>query len=190
MKSWKPILLYIFILHHSYSQITVSKFEGGSVVTKLGMGINVNGSSTLKREWIVINNPKCPMKLSDAVGINVNYTGSGYKFVPVGNIVMAEPIVAYEIHHVLYNVFGQHIKTLSNLEIADLNETKGFDKYSSWYASENQVSEYLFCVSYVAYVRMKSGVIWRYNPDEIKQELSKIQIAYEEGYSPSKEKEK
>ena len=179
------ICLLFCILSHG--QLTTLKVNGGSVVTKLSMGISVNTGSSLTREWIVINDEKCPAQLKD-VGINTVYVSSDYSFVPAGNIVLSEPIVTYEIHHVLYDVFGGHIKSLNNLEIADMSGTIDLKKSSgTWYATENQISEYLSCVSYVAAVRTTTGVIWRFKPDLIKQELSKIQIAYEEGYSPSTE---
>jgi hypothetical protein len=89
---------------------------------------------------------------------------------------------------VLYDVFGGHIKSLNNLDISDMSGTIDLKKSSgAWYATENQISEYLSCVSYVAAVRTTTGVIWRFKPELIKQELSKIQIAYEEGYNPSSE---
>lgn len=69
--------------------------------------------------------------------------------------------------------------------IEDLSGTMKLDKSGTWYANGNQISEYLSCVSYIAAVRTKEGKIWRYKPEEIKQELNSIQISYEEGYSPS-----
>lgn len=179
-----PICLLFCSL--SNAQLTTSKVNGGTVITKLGMGVSVNAGSTLTREWIVLNDEKCPVQLKD-VGINAIYISSGYSFNPSGTISLLEPIVAYEIHHVLYDVFGGHIKSLSNMNIADISGTTDLKKSGSWYASENQISEYLSCVSYVAAVRTSTGVIWRFKPELIKQELSKIQIAYEEGYSPSTE---
>jgi hypothetical protein len=54
------------------------------------------------------------------------------------------------------------------------------------YASENNVSEYFTCVSYVANVKTKSGKLWRYNYKALKEQLDKLEIAFEEGYSPKK----
>jgi len=173
----------------SQAQITTSKVNGGSIVTKLSSNIKVNDGSTLTREWIVINDEKCPIQLKD-VGINSDYiTSDGYRFKATGSMNTLEPIAAYEIHHVLYDVFGSHLMSLNNIDIKDINGTIDLSKSrGGWSPSENEVSEYLACVSYVAAVRTSKGVIWRFKPELIKQELSKIQIAYEEGYSPSPEK--
>ena len=187
MKKNSLITICVLYCLSSYSQITTSKVNGGSVVTKLSMGISVNTGSTLTRDWIVLNDEKCPVQLKD-VGVNSVYGSSEYRFVPSGSLVLSEQIVAYEIHHVLYDVFGSHIKSLNNMEITDLSGTVDLKKISgTWYATENEISEYFSCVSYVAAVRIATGVIWRFKPQLIKDELSKIQIAYEEGYSPSVE---
>lgn len=166
------------------SQIQSSKIDGGTVVLKLGYGVILNEGSSLKRDWVMLNDAKCPVQLNN-VGISAVYGDSKYSFKPVGDISVSEPITAYEIHHVLYNVFGEHIKTLSNQEVIDISDKSSFGKYSSWYASENEVSEYLFVVSYVANVRTKSGTIWRYKANVIKEELEKIKITYEADYAPS-----
>lgn len=188
MKKITFFTILIFYSVHSFSQLTVTKKEGGSVVTNLGMGIKLNDGSSLKREYTTINDPNCPIQLND-VGIETSY-GSRYFFRPIGNLTTKEPIVAYEIVHLIYNVFGEHIKSLSNTAIADIDGQKDYSKYSSWYASENNVSEYLICISYVSNVRTKGGKIWHYNFKELKDQLNKLEITFEEGYLPKKDSEK
>lgn len=185
----KKFFIAVFCLFYSivsFSQLTVSKKQGSSVVTKLGMGIKVNDGSSLNREQITINDAICPVQLSD-VGVETSYSSSSYSFKPTGSFTTKEPIVAYEVIHLIYNVFGEHIKTLSNTGITDIDGQKDFSKWASWYASGNNVSEYLTCVSYVANVRTKSGVIWHYNFKELKEQLNKIEITFEEGYLPKKD---
>jgi hypothetical protein len=190
MKTITAFSLFLLFWVASSAQVTTNKTDGGTVITKLGMGIKVNDGSSLTRQWIILNDEKCPLKLNNTVGINTVYNGNGYEFVASGGITVVEPIVAYEIDFVLYDIFGEHIQTLSCTEINDISQPVELGKHSSWYATENQISEYFFCVSYVAKVRTKSGVIWRYDPLQIKQELNKIQIAYDESYSPSIDKNK
>ena len=179
-------LLYSII---SFSQLTVSKKEGSSVVTKLGLGIKVNDGSSLKREQTTINDASCPIQLND-VGIETSYSGERYSFKSTGGLTTKEPIVAYEIIHLIYNVFGEHMTTLSNTQIIDIDGQKEFSKSASWYASGNNVSEYLICVSYVSNVRTKSGMLWHDNYKALKDQLDKLEIAFEEGYLPKKDIEK
>ena len=180
----KKLMLLCFVLLSNlcFSQITSSKSDGGSVVTNLSMGIKVNKNSTLMRDYIVLNDAKCPIQLNSGFGITTTYLQK-YTFNAVGEFTASETVLAYEIHSVLYNIFGEHIKTLSSTNVEDV--PAGQKQVSGqWYASENQVSEYLFCVSYVAKVRKANGTLWIYSPIKIKEELSKIAILYEESYIP------
>ncbi|HEY2648677.1 MAG TPA: hypothetical protein VGI38_05770, partial [Puia sp.] len=173
----------------SFAQMAVSKKEGGSVVTKLGMGIKVNDGSSLKREQITINDVTCPLQMGD-IGIETSYSSSSYSFIPTGNVSTTEPIVAYEVVHLIYNVFGEHIKTLSNTQVTDINGPKDLSKNGSWYASESNVSQFLICVSFVSNVRTQNGKLWHYNLNALVAQLKKLEISFEEGYIPKKDLDK
>lgn len=186
MKSLFFACLLLCSAHAAQSQITVVKKDGGSIVTKLGLGIKVNGNSSLNREFIILNDGSCPAQLTDA-GIETGYGSSQYAFKAVGSINTKEDLTAFGVHHVLYDIFGDHIKTLANTEIADFNSTVNLSKTGTWYASEHNVSEYLICVSYVANIRKKDGTVWHYNSKSIKEQLEKLKIAFEESYLPQKD---
>ena len=181
------ICFFLFYSIITFSQITVSKTPGSSVMTKLGYGITVNKGSSLIREKYTLNDGSCTIQL-DNVGIETSYSDK-YSFNAVGNLTTKEPIVAYEIHYILYDVFGNHMKTLSNTEITDIESTQNFPKSASWYATENNVSQYYICVSYVANVRTKNGQIWRCDLKSIKEQLTKLKIEFEDGYLPVKDKQ-
>lgn len=171
--------LLVATAQQGFSQLTVQKKDGGSVMTKLTMGIKVNDGSSLMREHITINDPSCPIELLD-VGIDAIYVSPGYAFKPVGSLNPKEPIVAYEVIHMLYDVFGKHMKSLSNSRITDISGPTEFNKYSSWRASESNVSSYLVCVSYVSSVRTLSGKLWSYNVNELKGKLNQLELEFEE----------
>lgn len=189
----KSILLIFLCVNFTsiFAQITVTKTEGSSVVTKLSMGIKVNDGSSLIREKITINDAQCPVQLNN-VGIQPIYSSSrsNYTFNPEGNLVTKEPIVALEVYHVLYDVFGEYIKTLSNTEVLDVLGQHDISKSSIWYASENDISNYFSCVSYVANVRTKNGQLWHYDFKAIKDQLDLLKISFEEGYIPKKDNDK
>ncbi|MBK9402366.1 MAG: hypothetical protein IPN36_16435 [Bacteroidetes bacterium] len=124
-------------------------------------GDKINEGSTLSRDYYLINAKDCPLQLSN-VGIKTSYRTRG-AFTSTDKVIPSEPIAAYEVHHVLYNIFGEHIRTLSNDAVSDLKLPTDFNQDFNWYASINDVSEYLICVSYVAKVRTLNRTIWRYN---------------------------
>ena len=179
--------IFLFSSLPSAKLLSLSKKDGDSVVLKLGFGIKVNDGSSLNREWININDASSPIQISE-VGINTVYGSGGYSFKSTGFLTVKEDVTAFEIVHVLYDVFGEHFKTLSNREVIDINTSLDLSKKGSWYASENNVSDFLICVSYVANVRKKDGSIWRYNYNGIKEQLNTLKIAFEESYQPQKDK--
>nr|WP_294989507.1 hypothetical protein [uncultured Sediminibacterium sp.] len=187
MKIQIILISLLFSFSSAQSQLTIIKKDGGSVVTKLGFGIKVNDGSSLNREWININDATCPIQISE-VGINTGYSGGSYVFKSTGQLNVKEDITAFELYHVLYDVFGEHFKTLSQKEIIDINSSFDISKKGTWYANENEVSEYLICVTYVANVRKKDGSVWRYNYNGVKEQLNALKIAFEESYQPQKDK--
>lgn len=189
MKKLILIFLCLVLSNIIIAQVTITKSNGGSVITKLGMGISVNAGSSLTREWIIINDAKCPLQLNSNIGIEVVYLNSNYSFKQVGSITTKKPIAAYELHLVLYDVFGKHIKTLENVNISDINGVIDISKSGRWHANENQVSEFLTCVAYIATVRTGDGELWSCDFQSIKEELNKIQINYDKDYSPKPPKD-
>lgn len=187
----KKLFISICLLYCSTlcAQISVVTTDGSSVVTDLGYGIKVNKGSTLLRQSVTLNDAEAPIQLNK-VSIETSYADHGYLFKPKGDFTVKEPIVAYEIHHVIYNVFGEHMKTLSNTQISDIEGLQVISPSSSWNASENNVREYFICISYVANARTKSGQIWHYNFPAIKEQLNKLKITFEEAYLPKKDSEK
>jgi hypothetical protein len=79
---------------------------------------------------------------------------------------------------VLFDVFGERMKSLGSLDVIDLSkgEQFGFSKYASWYANESDVTEYLVSVAYVSQVRRKSGGVWVADLNRIQKSLDEIGI--------------
>lgn len=189
-KSILLIFLCSIITISVFSQITVIKSEGNPVIkAKYSTKNWINEGSSIKRENIIINDAECPVQLNDVTVVPV-LIASDYGFKPLGSIVTNQPIVAYEVFHIIYNVFGEYIVTLSNLEVTDIDGQKNIPEDLSWYASKNNVLTYFSCVSYVANVRTKSGMVWHYNFSAIKEQLDILQISFEEGYIPKKDTDK
>jgi hypothetical protein len=184
MKKLVSLSVLVLFCLTSFSQVSVIKKEGGSVVTKLGIGLKVNEGSSLKRERIILNQANCPIQLND-IGVETSFEVSSFHFKSVGNFTTIEPVVAYEIVHIIYDVFGEHITSLSNPGITDIEGQKEL-KSGSWPTSEYNVTVYFICVSYVANVKTKNGTLWHFNYKEIKEQLDKLKISFEEGYFPKK----
>ncbi|GJQ22186.1 MAG: hypothetical protein HBSIN02_25410 [Bacteroidia bacterium] len=181
----------ILISSHAVSQsIKVSTEDGGSVVTELGYGVKVNKNSTLRRSFITFNDPACPVQLNSA-GIKTLYDDRSYSYKPVGTLNASEQVSAIDVRFLLYDVFGDHIKTLRGTYVGDVAPNNAFQlkDIGSWRAWENEVSELLTVVSFVAQVRTQSGKLWRYNEKAIGEEMSKVRLKVSSGVlDPTKEK--
>jgi hypothetical protein len=172
--------------------LQVEELGGGSVVTNLGYGIQVNKGSSLQRRWFVINDQSCPVRLSGA-GINAVYQSSSdsgdYKYKPAGLANAVEPIAAFEVRFLIFDLWGQHIRTLSDTEVSDLSGQIALKDTGSWTAWENDVSEILTVVSFVARVKRPDGTVWEYDPSSLLQQVENIEVKLtEKELTPEREK--
>lgn len=173
----------------SYAQIEISRAPGGPAVTNLGMGIAVNKGSTLQREWLTVNIAEAPAKL-EAVGIKTTYVGREYAFEQAGRLTVAEPLAAVELRFMLFDVWGEHLKTLSNTEIRDLrpNVPLELSTTGTWRAWETEVSEYLTAVGFIARTRTIDGRVWAADLAAVRRQVEAGRLAVtEEALAPKAE---
>jgi len=170
-------------------QVSSSTSDGGSVVTDLGYNIRVNDGASLKRTWVILNDDAAPAKLNN-VGIATSYNDRSYTFSARGELGALEALSAVEIRVLLFDVFGNHMKTLSSTKVTDLalgDEILG-ENLGRWRGFENEVSEFLTSVSFIAHAHTMEGRVWRYDSEAIEQRLNEIQLQVTEGeLSPSAE---
>jgi hypothetical protein len=164
-------------------KIKVTNYDGGSVVTELGYGIKVNGQSTLMRSWVVLNDSGCPIQLGRS-GIKTIYGDREYNYIPEVSISTKEKVAALDIRFLLYDVFGDHIKTILCTQVMDIQSgtTNELKNIGNWRALENEISGLLTVVSFVAQVRTSSGIAWKFNAKLIDAELSKIKLMESSGF--------
>jgi hypothetical protein len=159
--------------------LEVEELDGGTVVTKLSNRIQVNEGSSLHRKWFVLNDSTCPMRLLGAGITTVYKAGSDYsigeyQYQAEGSVRPSVPVQAYEIRFVLLDVFGSHMRTLSLSRISDVRESDLLGPQGHWRAWENDVSELLTVVAYVANVRLTDGSVWTFDPRAVLAQLEKI----------------
>lgn len=160
------------------AELSMTRSDGGSNVTVLSGSIRVNDRSSLRKEWIVINDPASPVEIDKETGVETGYDDRRYELTPKGKVRAKEDVSAYRIVFVLFDVFGDRMKNLSSLDVMDMNQGKeyGFGRYSSWYASENDVEEFLVSVAFISRVRRKTGGVWEPDLHRIQEALDDIGI--------------
>jgi len=144
-------------------KIQVTTSDGGSVVTPLSQSIKVNDKSSLHRIWVMLNDPGCPVQLENA-GITTAYGDREYLYRQSGTFKASEPVVALEVRYVLYDIFGDHLKTLSATSVEDVaaDTQLPLSELGRWRGWENEVAELLTVVAFVAQVRTINGKVWHY----------------------------
>lgn len=159
--------------------VVVIRADGGNIKTNLGYGIILNEKSGLKREWITAQDTLIPARLA-TTGIKTVYASrssysSGYEYRADVSIHALEPLSAIEVRFVLFDIWGEFLKTLSLTEVQDVpaGATVKFDPSWNLY-SENEASEIYASIAYVARVRTQSGKIFEANYDPIVAEARKF----------------
>ena len=163
------------------SATTFSRASGGSATTKLGYGISVNPGSSLEREWITAHDTTMPAFLDSTVGIRTIYKSGGgyssgeYQYVSSVRIKARDSVAAIEIRFVLFDIWGNFVKTLSDTEIEDIpgGSYRSFTpRWRIW--DENEVSEHYASVAYISRIRTTAGKVYEADFEPILAEAQKI----------------
>lgn len=181
-------LTFLMIAIISLSSQNVTTSSGGSIKTELGYGIVVNEKSSLNREWITIHDSNLPIDIVDTVGIKTiyksssSYSSGGYRYKTEYEIICREPIAAFEIRFLTFNIWGERVKNLSATVIEDIQPDVKKSYEGIWtLSSENDAEEFFASIAYIAQVRTINGRIYKANPSFVVEQARK----YTEKYSES-----
>ena len=159
--------------------LTVTEAEGGSMKVDLGYNIVLNDGSSLKRRWFTIHDSSMPADLQGTTGANVAYrrerTAGEYVLDASHSMVAREPVTAYEIRYLTFDVFGTPMGTLSTVDVRDIAAGAMFNDTSTWRLfSEADAMAFHTSIAFVAFVRSADGSISKANLDAVLAEARKI----------------
>ncbi len=137
--------------------------------------VTLNEGSSLERETILLNTPRSPIILS-AASLGIDYEDRRFQFGVSATAEVGTAIRAFEVRHVLYDVFGEHLQNLSNTEARDIEPgATQFD--GTWNVlRESDATELLTTVSFVARVRLANGQVWVFDPEELAAALASLNL--------------
>ncbi len=169
--------LFVNALSASAQELKIEMREGGSVATNLEFGSALNNTSSLKRKLITINDPSSPARLSDT-GIKTRHRDEAFYFEPVGWVNPARPVSAVNVRFILYDMFGNHIETLSGTVVEDFGPETSFDlsRLGFWKAEEMAARNLLTIVTFVAHVRTQGETVWTHSPEAIISRLNGLRL--------------
>ena len=141
-------------------------------------GVEINKGSSLQRESILFNDPTCPVQLSkNSMTFVHGIQGGGRMQIAADTeLSFGQPIMAIEVRHILFDVFGRHMKNLSNLEVRD-RQVGPTSMTATWNLfDENDATELLTTVTYVARARLADGTQWVFNTDNLTLALGTLHL--------------
>lgn len=166
--------------------LLVEKYDGYDVTVMLTSTIRVNGDSTLKREWYIVNDPSAPVTISERAGVLVIYddtrrSAGFFKYSAVTSLKHPEPLVAVEIRMHLFDAFGRHITTLAKTSMRDRKAGESSID-GDWQAlNEAEAAEVYSSVLYVSRARSASGRVYAIDHAALLPALKKIGARIVEG---------
>jgi hypothetical protein len=158
----------------SASNLQVHQDEGGSVAVRIPGGF-LNQDSSLKRTFYVINDPSAPAAVEHAgVFPRLDEKDKGDFLLPFGTVSPKEAISAVELRYVLFDVWGERIRTLSSTRLVDSSTHVEFRGSNKWLALESEVGQLVTVVSFVARVRTAEGGVWTFDPNRMASRLEEL----------------
>jgi len=143
----------------------VNRAPDGPFAAKV-LGVAFNKGSTLQRERVLLNLPSCPVQLT-ASTLSFGYEERGLRYKIHTTFQVQQPVVAVEIRHILYDVFGEHMRSLSETEATDYPAGEQAVDGAWGVLRDNDISEQLSAVSFVAKVRLADGKVWSFQMEPL-----------------------
>jgi hypothetical protein len=191
------------VVAESLAPTTPSSDSGGPVVhRKVGgpMGIDAdlrNKESKLRREWIIVDDSRLPVgfHVAQTQGINTGkkYNGHSFDWLFTNRSVVFvrhESVSAFEIRHLTFDIWGDHVRTLTGSEIADhtlLDPGSTRDEFDfrdspgsievdhQWNLyTENEAWAFYASITYMARVRTAAGKVIEAETDAIIREARRF----------------
>ena len=154
--------------------ISIRRISGGSIKTTLTSSICLNENSSIQREFITIDDDKSPASIVACVGVMTIYKGrtdysvGGYNYLSKYAISATEEIRAFELRFLVFNIWGEHIRTLSSTHIEDVSAGAVVNYDGEWNLfSESEASEHYASIAYIATIRTSSGRVYKMDTHSI-----------------------
>lgn len=148
-----------------------------------------NKDSTLRHEWIVIDDPRMTIRFEQVCGITpawdlgksteyhrAYFYTSQYKW-----LAGAMPLTAVDFRFLTFDVWGSHVRTLCASTIRDVAPHTQHNEDNKWSLfSENEAWEHFASIAYVARVRTAEGKLINADADLILREAKRFSEKFTE----------
>lgn len=168
------------------AEASLARHPGPSVVIDLGNTIKLHDGSSLRRDWILINEPRMPLRFEGPQGIDVNGPGGrssfsrNFEFQTSLGLIASDAVTAFEVRYVVLDPFGMHLRTLSRTILVDLQAGAAFAEKPVWpAASPPEAANALTSIAFVASARLADGKVLRADLPAVLREAQKVSDSLE-----------
>ncbi len=163
-----------FAQQKSDSSLQVHEDEGGTVAVRTASGF-LNQDSSLKRTFYSIDDASGPAAIEHAgVFPRLDEKEKVDYLLPFGTVSPKEAISAVEVRYVLFDVWGERIRTLSSTRLVDSSTHVDFRASNRWMALDSEVGQLVTVVSFVARVRTAEGSLWTFDPNRMASRMESL----------------
>src|SRR5687768_8289679 len=90
------------------TQYDIKREVEGPFTFKL-LGVQFNEGSSLQRESVLFNDPSSPIQIGKNA-MTFSYEDRRLKLSSTTGLSISKPVMALEVRHILFDVFGRHMK--------------------------------------------------------------------------------
>ena len=138
---------------------SVSRADGGPTRTELGYGVVLNKNSSMRRQALTVHDSRLPVQITGDAIVQTVYGDREYNYKTSFVVTASEPLTAIEVRFILFDVFGARMKVLSSTDVVDIAAAVPVTLTATWRAWENEASEYMASLAFVARARTQSGQV-------------------------------
>lgn len=189
-------LFVLFVSSAAAQNIKITTTEGDTMKVSLGYNIFLNTNSTAKRQVHRVTDEKSPVKLVGDHSFSIDYksdrSSGSYVYQTRVSHLSEKDLVAIEVLHSVFDVFGRHVRTLQEVLVSDIQAGNTHNhSQSSWRIfSESEAATAHSTFTYVNQARFKDGTVYTAPTSAILAAIRKMSpTATEEQISPPKSKQ-
>lgn len=134
--------------------------------------MRVDGSTSLKRQWVSIHDEFAPAFLTELKVLPAGAL-SGASHMAQGKVNIKTGLSGFEVRLVFLDVWGQPIRTVASSFISDFRPrySYSFEQLGLFQNIPPLERPYFTCLAYISRARLANGQIWRINENEMLQSL-------------------
>ena len=151
------------------SSQTVHSGDGTPMRTPLIGGVHLNDSSSLVRQWTIVNDAGLPARISADrfMGVTVGYADRNFEYRANFRVEFDVPVSAFRVVFVTFDIWNERVTNLAFSEVGDIAEG-GHGFSGRWrLLRESEASNHYLTLAYVDRVRLPTGEVLHANRDEV-----------------------